>query len=57
LFGDTELATGVHDPDALGRLNLNGPQMPDDLFRRVPFPCHVPLLSSASEPNFIAGLV
>ena len=25
LFGDTELATGVHDPDALGRLNLNGP--------------------------------
>jgi hypothetical protein len=61
--GDKTLAElaeqfGVH-PEPFAHCNLNRPQMTDDLFSRVPFPCHTPLLSSAGiltpDPTWFIG--
>jgi hypothetical protein len=42
LLGDAELPAGVCDPNTLACLNLNGPSMADDRFRRLPCACHAP---------------
>src|SRR5438034_9693768 len=41
-LGEAELPAGGCDPDTLAWLNLTGPEMADDLFRRIPGACHAP---------------
>jgi hypothetical protein len=42
LLGDAELATRVDYGEPFAQLNLDGSQLLNDLFRRIPFPCHPP---------------
>ena len=41
LLGDTELATRVRDSQPFARLDFDRPEMPNDVFRRISFACHV----------------
>jgi hypothetical protein len=47
LFGDAELATRLDHGQSFANLNLDRPQMADNLLGRIPFPCHAVLLLSA----------
>jgi hypothetical protein len=42
LLHDAQFATGLDDGQPFAHLNLDGPQMPDDLLCCVPFSCHAP---------------
>jgi len=42
LLGDPQFATGLGAPDAFAGFNFHCPQMSNDVFRRIPFPCHAP---------------
>jgi len=42
LFRDSQLPTGLDHRKPFAQLDFDGPQLPDDLLSRVPFPCHAP---------------
>jgi hypothetical protein len=44
VLGDAELATRLDNCTPLAHLTLDGVPMDDDVFCRVPFPCHAPFL-------------
>jgi len=59
-LGDAELPAGLDHRKPFAQFNLDGPQLPDNLFRRIPCSCHAPSFrqlesSLQSRPGLIGG--